>query len=105
MICDLAETYHVLDYKALKPEMVGRLIAGLRQNSRLHMHYSESTVPQDTLFLAAIIDRLTSIYSAITGDKSTGSLVDRLINKPTERMNNVVGYNSIEEFMKTRYGG
>ena len=36
MICDLAETYGVFDYRALPLPTVATLVSGLRENSRIH---------------------------------------------------------------------
>lgn len=35
LICDLAETYRVLDYRALPVELLATLAAGLRQDARI----------------------------------------------------------------------
>lgn len=37
LICDLAETYGVLNYRALPAEIAATLCAGLRDNSRIKM--------------------------------------------------------------------
>lgn len=58
LICDLAETYHILNYRALPPNMVGVLACGLREDSRIRQKMSGQKRPLDTLILATIADRL-----------------------------------------------
>lgn len=35
LICDFAETYHIYDYRQLKPSYAATLAAGLREDSRI----------------------------------------------------------------------
>jgi hypothetical protein len=58
LICDLAETYQIYDYRSLPLKTVATLAAGLRENSRIKLLASGSPVNQDTLLLATIADRV-----------------------------------------------
>ena len=58
LVCDMAETYRIYDYRALPPRMAAVLACGLRDDSRIKMKLQGMNVPLDTLFLAAIADRL-----------------------------------------------
>jgi hypothetical protein len=58
LVCDMAETYRIYDYRALPPGRAAVLACGLRDDSRIKMKLQEMSVPLDTLFLAAIADRL-----------------------------------------------
>lgn len=44
MICDLAEYYHIYDYKQLPVETLAILVYGLRDNSRIKMIIAESNI-------------------------------------------------------------
>ena len=37
LICDLAETYHIYDYRSLPVKLVATLSAGLRDDSRIKL--------------------------------------------------------------------
>lgn len=56
--CDLAETYHIFDYKALSPSRVALFSVGLRNNSRIKLKLAGFDWPYETLILASIYDQL-----------------------------------------------
>ena len=72
LICDLAETYQIYDYRQMPPSMVAIFAIGLRDNSRIKMKLSNSKVPPDILLLAGIIDRLNLLLWAKTKDAEKG---------------------------------
>lgn len=86
IICDLAETYHVLDYKSLPPTLVATLVAGLRDDSRLKLKAAKVKAPLNTILLASIIDR-------ISGDEKM-KLTNSLFEKEEYHFN----YKSIKDF-------
>lgn len=103
LICDLAETYNIYDYKRLPLKTVAALSVGLRDNSRIKMRLSGATIPTDTMLLAAIVDRLSLLVWMNTKDAEKGrnrpkSILDSL----TEKDSKVSSYASGEDFMKQR---
>ncbi len=72
LICDLAETYHIYNYRQLPPSMVAIFAIGLRDDSRIKMKLSGAKVPPDILLLAGIIDRLNLLLWAKTKDAEKG---------------------------------
>ena len=44
LICDLAETYHIYDMRSFKASYIAILAAGLREDSRVMMLFSGSTL-------------------------------------------------------------
>lgn len=76
LICDLAETYHIYNYKQLPPATVAVFSIGLRENSRIKMKLSGQKASTETLILVSILDRLNIITWLKTKDGSKG------INKP-----------------------
>ena len=68
LICDLAETYGVMDWKALPLRTVAALSSGLRDDSRIKMKLSGRNVPSDIALLAAAVDRLSLLVWAKTKD-------------------------------------
>lgn len=68
LICDFAETYHILDYKGLSPKMAAVLCVGLRNDSRVKMKISESKLTLDQMLFARMIDELSFQSWAQTKD-------------------------------------
>lgn len=101
LICDLAETYGILDYKALPVETLAALSVGLRENSRIKMKITGAKVQPDFLLLAAAVDRLSMIVWSKTKDAEKGrnrpkSLVDILNGK--EKNGNVMAFETADEW-------
>lgn len=94
LICDLAETYGVFDYRSLPATMVATLAAGLGDDSRSKRSLSHRTAPRSEILLAAAVDRLSriawllsavcptqgeppkSVLSAILGEVKTATAMD-----------------------------
>ncbi|MCI5822555.1 MAG: DUF5361 domain-containing protein [Lachnospiraceae bacterium] len=101
LICDLAETYGILDYKALPIETLAVLSIGLRENSRIKMKLSGARVQPDSLLLAAAVDRLSLLVWSKTKDAEKG------INKPKslvgilsgeEKTSDILAFDTAEEW-------
>lgn len=106
LICDLAETYHILDYRALPPRLVGVLCCGLREDSRIKMKISNMNANVDTLLHALIADKLQILIWQRTEDGAKGrnfpkSIYEKLIN-PQKEESNVVAFSSGAEFDEFR---
>lgn len=69
LVCDLAETYHIFDYRSLPVKLVATLSAGLRDNSRIKLKAAGSSVSLDTVILAAIADNLSMLRLGFSKDK------------------------------------
>lgn len=61
MICDLAQTYHVYDYKALPVPLLVTLFCGLGPDSRIARKAAGLPVSLSLLVHAAILDKLASL--------------------------------------------
>lgn len=59
LICDLAETYGIFDYRALPVPLLATLASGLREDSRIKMRLSGQTVTRTEMLLAAAVDGLS----------------------------------------------
>lgn len=97
LICDLAETYGIIDYRALPVETLAALSVGLRENSRIKMRLSDTRVQPDILLLAAAVDRLSLLVWSKTKDAEKGknkpkSLVEIMNGK--EKESNVMSYDA-----------
>lgn len=107
LICDLAETYQIYDYRQLSPTRVAVFACGLRDDSRIKMKVSGRLVPIDTLLLARISDKLSTLVWFQTEDGQKGKnrptmMIDLLTNKKTESNEDVIVFSSGEDFTKVR---
>lgn len=105
VICDLAEYYHIYNYKDMPPETVAIFCKGLSEDSRIKLKMSKQKVKLDTMLLASIVDRLTLLVWSKTKDGQKGrnqpkSIVDRLI-KPIKQKEEVA-FSTSEEFEEVR---
>lgn len=103
LMCDLAETYHVYDLKALPVSTLARLSCGLRENSRIKMKMNGVKLPFETLLLLAIFDDIRFIRWSKTKDaqkkrNAPKSLLQQFIN--TEEEQKITGFRTAEEFEK-----
>lgn len=106
LICDLAETYNILDYRSLPPSLVATLSVGLRDNSRIKMKASGLNVSQDTLLLASIADRVEMFRYGFTdaaknGKKPPALLVDMLTGGSNNKSSGVARFSTPDEFDAT----
>lgn len=103
LICDLAETYHIYDYRSLPLKMVATFSVGLRENSRIKMALAEVKYPFDTLLLASIYDCLNLRNWAMTRDAQNGnnapqSLTNKLLGLEEKSNSEYMLFNTAEEF-------
>lgn len=104
LVCDLAETYHVYDWRSLPVRTVASLATGLHTDSRIKRAFSGMPCSMDTLLNAVIADRLGLLVWMKTKDAEKGrnrpkSIVEMLLNKeqPTEK-----AFDSVEAFEAAR---
>lgn len=107
LICDLAETYQIYDYKQLPPSRIAVFAIGLKNDSRIKMKITGQKAPLDTLLLAGISDRLSVLVWFQTEDGQKGknrpaALVDFLTSGEKQQSKDVVVFNSGEDFTETR---
>ncbi len=79
LICDLAETYHIYDYKRLPLISVAVFSLGLRENSRIKMKISGSKISLEQSLLASVADRLGILIWQKTKDGSKGNNIPKSI--------------------------
>lgn len=99
LICDFAQVYHVLDYRALPARRAALLACGLGPDSRIMRILSGRTVSDEILMLAAIADKLAVISWQIGGGKKKDrpdSITDRLLDNTKQET--AFGFESPEDF-------
>lgn len=72
LICDLAETYGVLYYRALPVKLLATLCAGLRDSSRIKMKSMEINATPLELMVAHAADNLSLLRWGLTEDGQKG---------------------------------
>lgn len=107
LICDLAETYQIYDYKQLPASKVAVFASGLRDDSRIKMKLINQTVSLENLLLAGISDSLNELMWSKTKDGQKGinkpdSMVAILTNKKQDKKDDVIVFDSGEDFVKMR---
>lgn len=107
LICDMAETYRIYNYRALPVKTIGVLASGLRENSRIKMKLSGLKVGIETMLLAAAADRLGMLVwmQSEDGRKNRNrpkSILNALINDE-KKENDIMAFSSIEEFEYERH--
>lgn len=90
LVCDLAETYHILNMAALPVALLATLAAGLRDDSRIRMRMAEVTVTQRELLAAAMLDRLTTLCWMQSRDGAHGQ------NRPLSVLEAICGKDNTE---------
>lgn len=85
VICDLAETYHILDMYSLPVELVAVLVTGLRTDSRIKLKLANVRDPMDTLLLAALVDNTAWLKWSRTRDAEKG------VNPPESIFKKLIG--------------
>lgn len=105
LICDLAETYRIYDYRQLPADKVAVFSVGLRENSRIKLKLSNQSVSVDLLVQAGILDSLRFLAWAKTEDGQKGrnrpeSIVGMLTGQ--EKVKEELGFESGEEFELAR---
>lgn len=102
LICDLAETYHVMDYRELSPLLAATLCVGLREDSRVKMRISEQKISMDRILLMRMVDELAFLSWTKTKDANKGknrpeSILQKVL-QPKRKSEAQMAFESAEAF-------
>lgn len=102
LICDLAETYHVIHYRELSPKLAAVLCFGLREDSRVKMKIGGTKITLTQTLLARMTDELAFQSWAKTKDGQKGrnrpeSVLKLLTTEPEEE---VESFLTVDDFKK-----
>lgn len=105
LICDMAETYGILDFRRLPAKTAAALASGLQEDARVKRKASGSKVPMEIMLLAAIKDEISTLVWMQTKDGAAGrnrpqSLVKLLVGE--EKKEDVQTFSSGQEFERKR---
>ena len=97
--CDFAETYHILDYRALPARQAALFACGLGSGSRIVKKLSGVDLAPEILLLARIADSVRLLVWQNTEDGHEGRNVPRsILDTLTGRDRSGAGFDSPEEF-------
>jgi hypothetical protein len=109
LMCDLAEIYHIYDYKQLPPKTVAVFSYGLRENSRLKMKIAGSRCTTEQMILSMIYDRVNWLrwaMSAASKDPDTcpEMLTPKLLGMEVQKESskNILAFEDGSEFERSR---
>ena len=104
LMCDMAETYRITDFRALPIKTAAALACGLSPDSRVKMSISGAKAKTDTILMAALVDRMSTLVWMQSKDGSRGvnrpaSLLDEIYG---EKKREITTFASGEEFDSAR---
>lgn len=108
LICDFAETYHVLNWRGLPADLAAVLAFGLRENSRIKMKLSGMKLPMDTMLSAVAADALNLLVWFQTKDAAKkrnrpGSILNILMGVADATPGpDIQAFDTVEEFERRR---
>lgn len=103
LICDLAETYHIYNYRSLPCKTVAAFSCGLRNDSRIKMKMAELSITMDQMLLATIVDNTKILAWLWSEDGGKGrnrpkSILAELLGDKGEEEGGEIFFNSGQEF-------
>ena len=107
MICDLAETYRIFNYREVPVKTLGILVSGLRADSRVRMKQADLNVPLNTVLLAKLYDDFELYLWSMTKDGEHNrnrpeSIADKLLDNDETDKDDYKGFDTPEELKKAR---
>ncbi|WP_077391700.1 DUF5361 domain-containing protein [Mobilibacterium timonense] len=103
LICDLAETYQIYDYKQVPVSTLATLAVGLRDTSRIKLKMAGMNYSLETLLLAAAVDRLSLLLWSRTKNAERGkNAPQQILSLLTSGSRKPKGFSSPADFWNTR---
>lgn len=105
LICDLAETYHIFNYRELPLQLLATLSVGLREDSRIKMKLRNDRIDINTMLTASILDRLSYLVWFNSSDSQHNrnrpkSVLSTLMGIKEE--SDVMSFDTAEDFERAR---
>lgn len=103
IVCDLAETYNILNYRELSPELVATLVLGLREDSRIKKKINNQNITLDQMLMALAVDNLqflawSKTKSAQKNQNRPDSLYKKLMGLDKKENDELMSFETPEEF-------
>lgn len=107
-ICDMAETYHIFDYKSIPFDLLVTLANGLRETSRIRCKMSDMPIEVSTFFFAGIFDKINWLAWANSKDgQENRNCPDLVLPKllGVEEEKEIMSFATPEEFERAWHRG
>lgn len=106
LLCDMAETYHIIDWRALPLHTAAALAFGLPESSRIKLRLAGAAAPRDTLLMASAVDYLALLWWRETENgqhnrKRPKSLVSAILGAANKK-DDLAVFDTAEDFEKRR---
>ena len=101
LICDMAETYHVLNWRELPLRTAAILASGLHEDCRSLRKLRGQKVRGDELWQLAVLDELRLLFWSRTKDAEKGKNQPKSLLRAAmdqEEQSQVTGFQTQEEF-------
>lgn len=107
LACDLAETYHIYDFRELSVSKIALFSVGLRENSRIKLKINGMKYPFEIMLFAGILDKVSLLVwqntkDAINGTNMPRSILQSLLNIDGIDNREHMTFNSPDEFENMR---
>ena len=105
LICDLAETYQIFDYRSLPVKLVATLSSGLRDDSRIRMKMRGEKIRLTDTLLACLYDAYQNYLWARYGEGEAPESIYKILVEGScrkENPNGVRSFDSPEAYEETR---
>lgn len=103
IICDLAETYKIYDYKGMSPNLVATLVLGLSDDSRIKRKISGNKLSIEQMLMALMVDNLQFIAwsktkAAAKNSNRPESLFKKLTGFDDKQKDELLSFTTPEEY-------
>lgn len=108
LICDFAETYHILDFRELPAYLAATLACGLRDDSRIKMKISGAKATVERMLMAVAADKLSFLAWSKTKDAERGRSYPKSLTKllmgasDADLVKDIVSFETAEEWEAER---
>ena len=102
LICDLAETYGVYDYRSLPVQTVAAFSVGLRDNSRIKTKMRGDNVSTDTLLLGMIYDNISRVLVALGAIEEPKFISEVLVSGSDNKGSDIKTFKDARSFEEER---
>lgn len=99
LVCDLAQTYHIYDYRALPARYVAILACGLGERSRTMRILSGNPYTFEQIMMASILDAVRMLVWMQSEDGAHGSnRPQSVVSQLLRDEDDIEGFSSAEDF-------
>lgn len=101
LVCDMAETYHIYDMRALPVATLATLACGLRDDSRIKLKLAGWKYLPPFSMLVSIHDILAQVFHSAKSDTPPVLFAD-IMTGAVEQAPHYQGFDTVEDFERAR---